>query len=132
MNQRRVWSSAGYAAVFVTGCLLTGCSGGSSGGAATQMDLVEVSNGFGLMLPYQVHKADAQGNPTPELVAIRSVEDMTANVGPLNPVLPVTEWPVEARLPNGDDGNHFLYARFKQPIRVRSALDPSPAGQANS
>ncbi|MCC7015023.1 MAG: hypothetical protein IT454_20840, partial [Planctomycetes bacterium] len=40
--------------------LLASCSGGSKG-SASQMNLVEVSNGFGLMLPYQVHKADAQG-----------------------------------------------------------------------
>ena len=96
------------------------------------MNLVEVSNGFGLMLPYQVHKADAQGQPTPELVAIRTVDDLVSNVGPLNPVLPVTEWPLLARLPNGDDGNHFVYAEFTQEIAIDSVLDRSPAGQANS
>jgi hypothetical protein len=96
------------------------------------MDLVEVSNGFGLMLPHQVRKADAQGQPTAELVLIRNFNDLTKNVGPLNPILPVTEWPVEARLPNGDAGNHFIYAEFSQPIDIDSVLDPSPAGQANS
>jgi hypothetical protein len=114
---------------------LASCGGGggsTSGGAAAQMDLIEVSNGRGLMLPYQVHKADALGNPTSQLVAIRNHKDLFDNVNTLNPVLPVTEWPLTPELPNGEAGNHFVYAQFTQVIDVSTALDPSPAGQANS
>ncbi len=129
MNRRLAWTLAATPAL-----LLTSCGGGATAGAgaAAQMNLIEVSNGFGLMLPYQVHKADSNGLPTQALVAIRNVNDLYTNVGPQNPVLPVTEWPVTLTLPNGEAGNHFIYAEFAQPIDVDSALDPSPAGQANS
>jgi hypothetical protein len=96
------------------------------------MDMIEVSNGFGLMLPHQVFKPDSQGLPTQTLVAIRNLNDLIQNVTASNPILPNTEWPVTATLPNGDGGNHFLYVEFSQPIGVLSVLDPSPAGQANS
>jgi hypothetical protein len=79
-----------------------------------------------------VQKADANGQPTAERVLIRSFDDLTKNVGPQNPILPVTEWPTTATLPNGDAGNHFIYAEFSQPLDIASVLDPSPAGQANS
>jgi len=96
------------------------------------MDLIEVSNGFGLMLPHLVYKADAGGSPTNTLVPIRTMNDLISNVTALNPILPVTEWPVTATLPNGDDGNQYIYAEFTQAIDIDSVLDPSPAGQANS
>ncbi len=130
MKRQLAWTLAASPVVF----LFASCSGGGSGssGSASQMDLLEVSNGFGLMLPHQVRKADANGNPTAELVLIRSFDDLTGNVTPQNPILPVTEWPTEARLPNGDAGNHFIYAEFSQPLDIDSVLDPSPAGQANS
>ena len=129
MNRRLVWTLAASPALLLAAC---GGSRAPGQGASAQMDLTEVSNGFGLMLPYQVYKADANGLPTQQLVAIRNLNDLYKNVGPQNPVLPVTEWPVNATLPNGDAGNHFLYAEFAQALDVDSALDPSPAGQANS
>ena len=130
MKRQLAWTLAASPVVF----LFASCSGGGSGssGSSSQMDLLEVSNGFGLMLPHQVRKADVNGDPTAELVLIRSFDDLTSNVTPQNPILPVTEWPTEARLPNGDAGNHFIYAEFTQPLDVDAVLDPSPAGQANS
>ena len=65
------------------------------------------------------------------MILIGSLADLTGNDTPLNPVLPVTEWPIETRLPNGESGNHYLYAEFSQPIDVASVLDSSSAGQAN-
>ena len=126
MRRTLHWSIA--LAPFVLAACGGGGSGSSSGG---NLDLREVSNGFGLMLPYQVRKADALGNPGTEVVLIRSLADLTGNVTPLNPVLPVTEWPIETRLPNGESGNHYLYAEFSQPLDVASVLDSSSAGQAN-
>ena len=131
MKQRLVLTLAALPAVFLSACS-GGGGGGGGGGASGQMDLIEVSNGFGLMLPHQVFAVDAQGNPTSNLVAIRNYGDLINNVSSLNPIRPVTEWPTTATLPNGDDGNQFLYAEFKQPIRVDTALDPTPSGQANS
>ena len=78
MKRQLAWTLAASPVVF----LFASCSGGGSGssGSASQMDLLEVSNGFGLMLPHQVRKADANGNPTAELVLIRSFDDLTGNV----------------------------------------------------
>ena len=113
----------------------TSCSGGGAaagGGGSDGMDLIEITNGFGLLVPYQVFRADAQGNPTPVLIQIRKHEDLIDNVNPLNPILPLTTWPVTATLPDGTEGNHFISARFTQPILVNSVLDPSASGQGNS
>jgi DNA-binding beta-propeller fold protein YncE len=121
-----------YAVLALPLALVSACGGGAAGGSASQMELIEVSNGFGLMLPHQVFKADASGNPTQELVAIRAQKDLIDNVTLSNPVLPVTEWPLGASLPNGDFGNHFIYIEFTQPIQIESVLDPSPGGQASS
>ena len=103
MKQRLALTLAAIPAVFLSAC---GGSGGAntSGGAAGQMDLIEVSNGFGLMLPHQVFQADALGNPTSTLVAIRNYNDLINNVSSLNPIQPVTEWPIAATLPNGEIG----------------------------
>jgi hypothetical protein len=116
-------------------CAVASCGGGGGGGGSGSKsggNLQEVSNGFGLLLPHQVHKADAQGNPTTEIVAIRSFADLVENVTLANPVLPVTEWPLVAGLPNGEPGNHYVYAQFDQPIDIDSVLDPAATGQANN
>ena len=52
------WSA--LAACGLSTLLFTACGGGSGGGGAGgTMDLVQMSNGFGVMVPYQVHKPDA-------------------------------------------------------------------------
>jgi hypothetical protein len=96
------------------------------------MTLIEASNGFGLMLPHQVFRPDESGLPTQQLVAIRTQQDLIDNVTPSNPVLPVTEWPTTASLPDGDPGNHFIYVEFQQPISIDTVLNKSPAGQGQS
>ena len=118
----------------LTTLAFTSCSGGGAagGGGSDGMDLIEITNGFGLLVPYQVFRADAQGNPTPVLIQIRKHEDLIDNVNPLNPILPLTTWPVTATLPDGTEGSHFISARFTQPILVNSVLDPSASGQGNS
>ena len=114
--------------------LLAACGGGpsSSGGSSTLMQLTEASNGFGLLLPYQVFKPGPNGLPTQQLIAIRTTKDLVDNVTPSNPILPVIEWPTTASLPDGDPGNHFIYIEFDQDVQISSVLDKSPAGQANS
>jgi YVTN family beta-propeller protein len=112
--------------------LLTACGGSSSGSGGSGMDLVQMSNGFGVMVPYQVFKPDAQGNPTQEIVSIRSVSELIANVRPNNPILPISEWPVTPQLPNGDAGNHFVFLEFASNLSIPSVLSSSPSGQVNS
>ncbi len=117
----------------VAGALAGSCGGGGGGGGGSdsQMDLVEVSNGFGRLVPHQVFELDSSGNPSSTLISIRSDADLAANVTLQNPVLPVTEWPPAPELPSGDPGNHFLYAQFTQPIKVKAILDSSPGGQTS-
>ncbi|HVS19637.1 MAG TPA: beta-propeller fold lactonase family protein [Planctomycetota bacterium] len=113
-----------------TALLVCACDSGGGGGSAP-MELVEVSHGFGLLVPHQVFKADSNGAPTNELVAIRSVDDLVSNVTLANPVLPITEWPAQAVLPNGEAGNHYIYAQFSQPIDIESVLSSSPGAQGS-
>ena len=84
------WAAVGGVLAFlVTGCSGGGGSGGAAG-AAGRMDVVLVSNGFGTMIPHQVFRPDSQGNPTAEVVAIRSHADLLDNVLPTNPILAPT------------------------------------------
>ncbi|WP_145064868.1 hypothetical protein [Engelhardtia mirabilis] len=114
---------AGSAALF-----LGACGGGSSSGssATKDMQILEVSNGFGLMLPHRVLKLE-NGVPSQQVLAIRSIGDLMANVTPTNPVMPVTAWDENPVLPTGAPGNHFIYARFTQPIDLNSVFAPGSA-----
>jgi hypothetical protein len=97
-----------------------------------ELDLTQVSNGFGLILPHRVIELDSQGSPTAAILEIRTAEQLKFHVRQSNPVLPVATWPVTASLPGGLAGNHFIYAEFSNPIDIATVLDPSPAGAANS
>lgn len=112
---------------------LAGCggSGGSSSGGGGVMDIQTASNGFGQILPHTVRKLDANGNQTPTIISIRKRDDLIANVTSLNPILPPPEWPTSAILPNGQPGNHFIYAEFRQDIDIDSVLSGLPSDQPN-
>ena len=116
--------------------LMTACGGGTSsgagganagGGSSSEMVLIEASGGFGLLLPHQ-----AVNPSTNQLVAIRTHQDLIDTVSGANQILPVTHWPLTASLPNGDSGNHYIYAEFKQPLLISSVLDKTPGGVGNS
>lgn len=96
------------------------------------MDLVQMSNGFGVMVPYQVAKPDFLGNPTSEIISIRSIEDLIANVRPSNPIVAATELPSTTLLPNGDQGNQFIFLEFSADLDIDTVLSKSPSAQANS
>lgn len=119
-----------------SGVALTACSGGTSskegGGSSAVMSLLELSNGFGQLVPHRIHQLDSQGNPSQQIISIRSRSDLTENLRPNNLILPVPRFEADPVLPSGAEGNHFLYARFTQDLRIDSVLDPSPLGQANS
>ena len=116
-----------------TAFFLPACGGGGGadeGGNGGDMDLVQVSNGFGQLLPHTVLKLDGNGNPTNVAMPILSDDDLLQNVTPLNPVLPVTQFPQTAIVPSGLPGNHFIYAQFDHDIDIDSVLDASPGAQA--
>jgi hypothetical protein len=122
------WFFLGATVVFLSGC---GGGGGQEGGSGAAMDLVQVSNGFGQILPYSVFRLDGQGNPTQTAIPIRSQDDLVLNVTALNPILPVPQYPPEAIVPSGLPGNHFMYAQFDKDIDVTSVLDASPGAQSS-
>ncbi len=136
MTNRLTYALLGTAALAVAGC-----GGGSSGDSATKtgidgfgstMDIFEVSNGFGRLLPHQVAEPDEDGNPTGQIRSIRSLSDLLETVSVSNPILPTTQWPNATILPSGRPGNHFIYVRFSQGIEIDSVIDRTPGGQINS
>ncbi|MFT7676987.1 MAG: hypothetical protein ACI8QC_000964 [Planctomycetota bacterium] len=96
------------------------------------MNLVEVTNGFGQLLPHSIQKLDPQGNPTPLITSILTYQDLVDNVSPGNDVLPVPHFEETAILPTGAAGNHFMAARFTQPLDLSTVLDGSSGGVTNS
>lgn len=110
-----------------------GGGGGSSGGSsANDLRLLDASNGFGLLVPHQIQRLLPNGQLSGEVIAIRSNADLVDNVTTANPVLPVTEWPSAPSLPTGEPGNHYIYARFTQPLAVANVLASGPQGQLDN
>ena len=108
------------------------CSGGGgSSQSVPAMDLDVVSNGFGELLPYKVLRLDDAGNPTEQIISIRSEAALLANVAPNNPVRAVPSYGEGAVLPGGAPGNHFIYARFSDDIDLASVLSAAPSSQAS-
>ncbi len=119
---RPLFVLTGFGVVLVSAC---GGGGGGPAGSSSQMTIVEVSNGFGRLLPYQIPVRDANGNPTSRVIEITSIDQLVDNVTAANPILPPTEWPTSAILPSNSPGNHFVYVRFSQDLDVDSVLDSS-------
>ncbi|NOT29547.1 MAG: beta-propeller fold lactonase family protein [Planctomycetes bacterium] len=109
----------GLALACATAC---GGGGGATGGSGSQFTLLEVSNGFGKLLPHQIAVPDAQGQPSNAFVEITRIEHLIENATAVNLIRRPTEWPVGAVLPNSLAGNHYLFARFSQPIDPLSVL----------
>lgn len=122
--------------------LLSGCSGGSApveggetgggsgtfgGGGSSPLKLVNVTNGFGELLPHKTYRLDSLNSPSgPVTIALRSAQDFLDNVTVGNPILPVPTLQATTTLPNGQPGNQFLAARFTRPLDIDSILSPSP------
>lgn len=96
------------------------------------MELVRVSNGFGELLPYSTRVLDAEGAPTEQIISIKSMNDLLANVSASNPVLPVPSFEASAVLPGGEPGNHFLYVTFTRPIDIDSVMSGLPGSSADN
>ncbi|MFT5051616.1 MAG: hypothetical protein ACI8QZ_003035 [Chlamydiales bacterium] len=114
--------------------LLSACGTGSSSDRVdTNMTLDEMSNGFGQLVPYTVNRLGDNGQPTPDIVSIRTREDMTDNLrfegGVDNQLRPVPQWPETSILPSGAPGNHFVYVTFRQPLDISTVLSPAPGSQ---
>lgn len=132
MNQLRLTLGLmGVPALFLPACS-GGGSGSTSGGAGSAMEIEQVANGFGQILPHTVRKVDpVTGAPTQTVISIRKDADLINNVILGNDILPAPQWPTTATLPNGASGNHFLYAEFQQELDIDSVLSPLPSAQPN-
>ncbi len=96
------------------------------------MNLDEVSNGFGQLVPYTIFKLDENGEATPQILSIRTDADLLENLIPGNEILPVPKFDERPIVPSGAAGNHFVYASFTQDLDIPSVIDGSPGAQANS
>ena len=103
----------------------------SPGSSSTTFSIVQASNGFGQLLPHRIPIKGPDGLPTATVIEIRDLSDLIENVTLSNPVLPTTEWPTTTLLPNGDAGNHFVYAQLSQPISIDSVLEGAAAAAVN-
>jgi hypothetical protein len=118
----------------LVGLLSVGCAGGSKGDPDNRgkFQVVSISTGSGSVYPYRIRTTDSFGNPTSTVVNIESQETLEQFVKPTNGVLPVATLPVEAVLPDGNPGNHFLHFTFSHKLQIESILSPLLADQANS
>ena len=107
--------------LIVSSAVTTAQSATRARGPDPALHLVQVSNGFGPLLPHRVPVPDANGQPTAEVIEIRSLADL-ANVRPTNPILPVAGWPTAALLPSAQSGNHFVLVRFDRALDAASVL----------
>lgn len=112
--------------------LVAGCGGGKASvdgvsGSGALLRLNEVGNGFGQLLPHRVLELDSTGTPTGQVVVIRTNEDIQNNVTRSNPILPTPIFEPTATLPNGNPGNHYIFANFTQVIDPFSVVNPSPS-----
>ncbi len=110
---------------------LASCSGGGSKTSVPVMDLEVVSNGFGELLPHKILRLGSDGNPTQQVLAIRSEQTLLDNVRLNNPVQASPNFGEGTVLPGGAQGNHFLYVRFTDGIDIASVLSGSPGAQQN-
>ena len=124
-------SAALASTLLVSTLMLGGCGGGSNGSSqAGSMDLVQVSNGFGQLLPHKVYRLNPNGTASETLLSVRTLSDLVANLNSTNGVQPPPQFPTVAVLPSNAAGNHFLFAEFTRPVDVSTVLDPSPSAQA--
>lgn len=120
------------AAATLAAAAACGGSGKGSGDGPKDLEIAEVSNGFGPLLPHRAFKV-VNGQVTGEVIAIRTQADLAQNVSAANPLLPPATWSPAAVLPgSGEPGNHFVMVRFTRPIAPSSVLDPSPGGSVVS
>ena len=121
-------------ALAVVAIIAIGCSGGSPGDPDNRgaFKVVTISTGSGTVYPYRIRTTDQFGNPTTTVVNIESEETLKAHVNANNGVLPVSTFPTDAVLPDGNPGNHFLHFAFKHKLDPKSIISDLLADQSQS
>lgn len=120
--------SALFASLFLGAC--SGGGGTAAEGQGSNFSLLRVSNGFAELLPHKTFRIETIDQPGgSQIMSIRSMADLLDNVTVENPVQAVPVYPEEALLPNGEPGNHFIYAEFTSPLNLDSFLSSAPGLQ---
>ena len=118
----------GLSAGLLAGCGGSSGSSSSSGGSTSgnSLNLVRVSIGTGDLLPYKTFRL-SHGNPTNEVIDIRTLDDLYANVTAANPIQVPVRFADTAILPGGQPGNHYFVATFDRSLNIDSILSNLPA-----
>jgi len=137
MDRRSLAIPLALSALTLSGCFNSDESSGNSDpfSSATVMRIVEVTNGFGRMLPHTVHEVDPiTGAVSPDqLVEIRTMDDLLNNrPSASNPILPPARWPATPTIPSGANGNHFVVTKFSRSLNIETVLDPTAGGLSNN
>ena len=135
MTRRLILTLAGLTLAGSIACFNTDQKGDPDSFATDSlMKMLEVSNGFGRLLPYVIAVPDPlTGAPSAQLIEIRTMEDLLNNPpSENNPILPPASWPISTINPAGRTGNHYVAVRFTRSIAIDSVLDPTPGGFSNN
>ena len=100
--------------------------------SSTEFELLEVTNGFGQLLPHQIFELGSGGPPGTTVIDIRELDDLLDNLRPGNEVFPPASFSPQAVLPNGSLGNHLIAIAFNDALDIDSVLDSDPSAAANS
>ena len=121
----RTLTTCGIGALF-----LFGCGGGSAetgASAGPNHELMNVGNGFAELLPHKTFRFESLNGPgAPQIISIRTEDDLLENVISGNLIHPTPVYPEQAVLPSGLPGNHFIYATFNSPLYWESVMSSSP------
>jgi len=97
-----------------------------------EMDLIQVHNGFGRLLPHVMFEALPDGNPSTQPREIRTLDDLIAFApSEVNPILPPATWRTHVDPLTGDTipenvagrlANHFIAIEFSRSIGRSSVM----------
>ncbi|MEZ6016630.1 MAG: beta-propeller fold lactonase family protein [Planctomycetota bacterium] len=140
MTQDHLQRPSVFLGAAVVAALAASCGGADNSknsipgvqGSGATLRVLEVSNGFGQLIPHRVRELNSNGTPTGQVIPITSNQVIATHVRRSNPILPVPQFPETAVLPSGVPGNQFFVARFSQEIDIASVLDASPGAQGSS
>ena len=116
----------------LVGALAAGCSSSDGSSSNPNIEILRVANGFGEILPHKVFRLGPDGEPTDELLSIRTEAELLQNVTSSNYVQPSPNFVAQAVVPGGSPGNHFIYAQFTQPVGIDSVMTGLPSQTDNN
>ena len=109
---------------------------------SNEMTILNVSNGFGRLLPHVIFEPLANGAPSQQPMEIRSIDDLiAAQPSDLNPILPPATWrtrvnegtgEIEPLNVAGNLANHFIAVEFTRSLNISTVLASGAGASVNS